>query len=170
MDVYAGLGANLGNPRQQLRQAVSALRRQSGLAVRQVSSLYMSRPQGGVSQPDYLNAVVALETDWPPLALRDLGQRLEAAAGRQGREKNAPRELDVDWLLYNGRVIREPGLEIPHPRLAGRAFVLEPLSELAPSLRHPGLGLTMRQLASRLADLSRVRRIQGPSWAWGSEE
>lgn len=170
MDVYAGLGANLGNPRQQLRQAVAAFRRQAGLEVLRVSSLYMSRPQGGIFQPDYLNAVVALRTDWQPTALRGLGQGLEAAAGRKDREKNAPRELDVDWLLYNGQVIREPGLEIPHPRLAGRAFVLKPLTELAPSLLHPGLGLTMRQLASRLAHPDQARRIQGPGWAWGSEE
>lgn len=170
MEVYAGLGANLGNPRRQLRQAVSALRRQPGLEILRVSSLYMSRPQGGVYQPDYLNAVVALRTAWSPSALRDLGQSLEAAAGRATREKNAPRELDVDWLLYNGRVVREPGLEIPHPRLAGRAFVLEPLAELAPSLWHPVLGKSIRQLAARLPHPGQARRIQGPSWAWGSEE
>ncbi|MEW6517037.1 MAG: 2-amino-4-hydroxy-6-hydroxymethyldihydropteridine diphosphokinase [candidate division FCPU426 bacterium] len=170
MDVYAGLGANLGNPRQQLRRAVASLRRQPGIQVLGVSSLYMSRPQGGGFQPDYLNAVAWLRTEWAARALLDLGQGLEAAAGRVLREKNAPRELDVDWLLYNGRVIREPGLELPHPRLSGRAFVLEPLSELAPGLLHPRLGLTMRQLASRLADRARLRRIQGPNWAWGSEE
>lgn len=170
MDVYAGLGANWGDPRRQLRRAVCALRQTTGVTVLGVSSLYRSRPQGGVYQPDYLNAVAALRTDREPSALLDLGRSLEAAAGRRTREKNAPRELDVDWLLYNGRVVREPGLEIPHPRLAGRAFVLEPLLELAPGLWHPVLGVSLRQLAARLQHPDQARRIQGPSWAWGSEE
>jgi len=136
---FIGLGANLGDARGTLslaRQALSELPDSTLLAS---SSVYRSAPVAATGA-DYLNAVVALETRLSPIALLQALQRIEAAHGRQRPYANAPRTLDLDLLLADDQVIDEPGLQVPHPRLHERAFVLQPLLEIAPDAAHPRLG------------------------------
>jgi 2-amino-4-hydroxy-6-hydroxymethyldihydropteridine diphosphokinase len=161
---YLGLGANLGNPRQQLRQAVEELRSQAGGGIKAVSSLYKTVPLGGEPQPDFLNAVVIMATVLSAREVYQRGQELERRAGRIRRTKHAPRELDIDLLLYNENIIQEPDLQVPHPRLAERAFVLLPLAEVAPEARHPILGESIVRLAARISSQG-VDRLPGRA-AW----
>lgn len=136
---WVGLGANLGDAQGTLAAAIDALARlpQTQLAAR--SSLWRSAPvdAGG---PDYVNAVAALDTTLSPLALLDALQAIEAAHGRTRPYHHAPRTLDLDLLLHGGIEMQSPRLTLPHPRLHLRAFVLEPLAELAPDLEIPGRG------------------------------
>lgn len=146
-----GLGANLGDRGQALAQAVQAMAQLPGTQVVAVSSLYVSAPvdAGG---PDYLNAVAALHTTLAPLALLHALQAIELAAGRERPYRNAPRTLDLDVLLYGEQQIATAELTVPHPRIAERAFVLQPLAELAPER------VTAAQLAA-VAD-QRIDRFQ----------
>lgn len=136
---YVGLGANLGDARAQVEAAFDALAATPGVQGARRSSLYRSAPvdAGG---PDYVNAVAAIDTT---LAPRDLLHALQAIELRFGRERpypNAPRTLDLDLLLHGDTRLADPELTLPHPRLHLRAFVLQPLAELAPALVVPGLG------------------------------
>ncbi len=162
---YLGLGANLGDPRAQLAAAVRALAGHARVRVTAVSSLYRSAPEGGGPQPDYLNAVVAVETGLDARALAALGHELERRAGRvRTRERDAPRPLDVDLLLFGEERIMEPDLTVPHPRLAGRAFALLPLAEVAPEARHPGLDRTAAELAAGVPAVGVERLPGGTRW------
>ena len=148
---FVGLGANLGDRGQALAQAVQAMTLLPGTQVVAVSSLYVSAPvdAGG---PDYLNAVAALQTTLAPLDLLHALQAIELAAGRERPYRNAPRTLDLDVLLYADQSITTAELTVPHPRIAERAFVLQPLAELAPER------VTAAQLAA-VAD-QRIDRFQ----------
>ncbi len=136
---WVGLGANLGDPRATLAAAFEALAAlpQTTLAAR--SSCWRSAPVDAAG-PDFVNAVAALDTRLGPTALLDALQALEAAHGRTRPYRHAPRTLDLDLLLHGDTVMQTPRLTLPHPRLHLRAFVLEPLAELAPGLQIPGLG------------------------------
>ncbi len=139
--VYLGLGANLDAPLQQLQQAVNALMQlpQSQLAA--VSSFYGSKPMGPQDQPDYVNAVAALDTRLAPEALLDQLQRIELEQGRQRKDQRwGPRTLDLDILLYGDQRISTTRLTVPHYGLHQREFVVYPLLELAPDLEIPGHG------------------------------
>lgn len=139
--VYLGLGANLEAPLQQLQQAVTALTQlpQSQLAA--VSSFYGSKPMGPQDQPDYVNAVAALDTSLTATALLDELQRIELEQGRQRKDERwGPRTLDLDILLYGEEILATPRLTVPHYGLHQREFVVYPLLELAPLLHIPGLG------------------------------
>lgn len=163
--VFLGLGANLGKPCEQLRRAVAKIRSQSGICVRGVSSLYCTRPVGGEPQPDYWNAVMELTTEWAPRHLLQFGKALERAAGRMFPHlPDAPRELDLDLLLFGARVMDEPELRIPHPRLPERAFVLLPWAEIAPEARHPETGRTAFEMAGRIDATGVVRRFSTAGW------
>lgn len=130
---YVGLGANLGDPQQALRDALGALSRLPGTRLVRSSRLYRSTPVGA-GGPDYLNAVAELHTGAAaPDLLRQL-QAIERAAGRERPYRNAPRTLDLDLLLYGSARIDSALLVVPHPRMRERAFVLVPLRELAPAL------------------------------------
>lgn len=128
---YVAIGANLGDPRRAVEDAIGALSRlpQSRMVAR--SSLYRTAPvdAGG---PDFINAVVALETELAPLDLLARLQVIEAAAGRERPYRNAPRTLDLDLLILGDQVLETPTLTLPHPRMGQRAFVLVPLAEIAP--------------------------------------
>jgi 2-amino-4-hydroxy-6-hydroxymethyldihydropteridine diphosphokinase len=137
---YVGLGANLGDPLVQLRMAVAAISRLPSTAVAGTSSVYRSAPVGYLDQPDFYNAVVGVDTRLSPQALLDALLAIEHEGGRTREFRNSPRLIDLDLLLYGDRVVDQPRLTVPHPRLAGRAFVLLPLVELAPSGAVPGLG------------------------------
>lgn len=137
---YIALGANLDDPLGQLRAALDALAALPGSRLLRASSFYRTAPVGAPGQPDYLNAVAALETTLPPEALLTALLAIEHDFGRQRAYRNAPRTLDLDLLLYDDLVIDRPQLQIPHPRLHLRAFVVVPLAEIAPDLRLPGRG------------------------------
>jgi 2-amino-4-hydroxy-6-hydroxymethyldihydropteridine diphosphokinase len=139
---FVGLGSNLGDREGTLRAAVGRLRRLPGTKVVGVSSLRDTEPIGYLDQPRFLNGAVALETELSARELLDALLDLESAFGRDrsGGPPHGPRTLDLDLLLYGQETIDDPGLEVPHPRLHERGFVLEPLAELDPSLEVPGKG------------------------------
>ncbi len=135
-----GIGANLGDPVAQMRAAIDALARLPSTRVCSVSSVYRSAPVGYLDQPDFFNAVVALDTRLSPQALLDALLAIEQHGGRTREFRNAPRLIDLDLLLYADQVVDLPQLTVPHPRLSGRAFVLLPLAEIDPGCVVPGLG------------------------------
>lgn len=150
----------------QVRWAIARL---AGLGTVRASDLYRTEPLGDPGQPWYVNAVAELRTGLPPLQLLHALQELERAAGRPSvRARWAPRLLDLDLLLYGRRSVVAPGLRIPHPRMHERRFVLEPLAELAPGIRHPTLGRRISDLLASLDDRLRVEKL--PGLAAGSPE
>ena len=137
---YVALGANLGDPAATIRAAFGALANLPESRVVHCSSLYRTAPVGNTEQPEFINAVAALETTLAPESLLDALFDIEARFGRIRTKKNGPRTLDLDLLLYNNQQLNLPRLTLPHPRLHLRAFVLYPLAELAPDLQLPGRG------------------------------
>ncbi len=142
---YVALGSNLDGPRARVEHGFAALATLAHATLHARSRLYRTPPWGMREQPDFVNAVAKLETTLSPRALLDALLGIETRAGRSRGTPNGPRTLDLDLLLYGGAVIEVPGLTVPHPRLAERAFVLLPLADLAPGLEVPGRG--------RVADL-----------------
>jgi 2-amino-4-hydroxy-6-hydroxymethyldihydropteridine diphosphokinase len=141
LPAYIGLGSNLNEPVRQLEEALQLLKALPSTRLVRHSSLYRTAPYGGVSQPDFVNAVAAVLTQLrAPALLREL-QKIEKARGRKrGAVRWGPRILDLDLLVYSGDLINERDLIVPHPGIAERNFVLLPLLEIAPDLRIPGLG------------------------------
>ncbi|MDR2786989.1 MAG: 2-amino-4-hydroxy-6-hydroxymethyldihydropteridine diphosphokinase [Candidatus Accumulibacter sp.] len=137
---FVALGANLADPVAQVRAAFTALSRLSGSRLLRASSLYRTAPVGIRGQPDFINAVAALETSLAPQALLSALLAIEAQFGRRRDFPHAPRTLDLDLLLYDAETIDTPELKVPHPRMHLRAFVLAPLTEIAPDCRIPGRG------------------------------
>lgn len=159
-DAFVSLGSNLGDRDARLRAALEALAATAGVGVVAVSSWYETDAVGPGVQGPYLNAAVRLHTTRTPQALLGRLLQIEAEAGRvRGSERNAPRTLDLDLLLFAERCIDEPGLCVPHPRLHLRAFVLEPLAEIAGDRVHPVLGEPISVLAARVRDPRAVRRL-----------
>lgn len=147
---FLGLGGNIGDPRTAMAKALCAIDADRLTDIVKVSSLYSTPPWGKIDQPPFLNAVAEVRTQRSPKALLDLCLDTEIQLKRVRGERFGPRLIDVDVLLYGARSIKEPGLEIPHPRMLLRAFVLVPLAEIAPNL-------TIRNvtLASHLIGLDR---------------
>lgn len=149
VDAYVCLGANLGDPPRQIASAIEALAELPETVLLRTSTLYRSRPMGPADQPDYANAVVALRTMLPPLALLDALLAIEQRAGRvrQPRLRNGPRQLDLDLLLYGDLMLAEARLTVPHHGVHERDFVLVPLLEIAPDVTIPGVGRAADWLA-----------------------
>jgi 2-amino-4-hydroxy-6-hydroxymethyldihydropteridine diphosphokinase len=136
--VYIGLGGNIGDRRSYLERAIEALEGDEEIELAAVSSFRDTDPVGYPAQPRFLNAAVAVDTALAPRALLDRLRGIEDALGRErGGPRFGPRTIDLDLLLYGNETIDEPDLVVPHPRLAERRFVLEPLAELAPDLALP---------------------------------
>jgi len=138
---YIGLGSNLANPDEQIKSARTAITQIAGVQELAFSSLYHSLPMGPQDQPDYVNAVMCVATDLPPIDLLRCLQRIENDHGRVRKtERWGARTLDLDMLIFGDQIIELPDLIVPHPGLAERAFVLYPLFEIAPQLVVPGKG------------------------------
>jgi 2-amino-4-hydroxy-6-hydroxymethyldihydropteridine diphosphokinase len=155
---FVGVGANLGDARAQVLAGIAALRELQGTQVVACSSLYASAPLDAPG-PDYVNAVVELDTTLPADALLRALHAIEARHGRERSTPNAPRTLDLDLLLHGEQRSDAPGLSLPHPRLHLRAFVLKPLLEIAPQLQVDGLG-DLSSWLSR-AGIQKVTRLDG---------
>jgi len=161
--VYVGLGSNEGDREAQLVSALDALARIDAVAVLRCSSLFESAPVGP-PQPRYLNAVVELECTLPAQRLLCILQQIEKDLGRLPRETRwGPRPIDLDILLWEGEIVADPHLQVPHLELHKRRFALEPLVELAPEVDHPVLGLSVAQLLAQLAPQD-VQRRESTQW------
>lgn len=160
--VYLSLGGNLGDPAKSMGAALRMLDGDADTRVTGVSSLYRTPPWGKLDQPDFLNAAAEISTGLVPRALLDLCLDAERRLKRVREERWGPRLIDIDILVFGDRVIHETGLEVPHPRMLERAFVLAPLAEIA-----PGLVVGGRSVADRLVavDTSGIERLpSGRDW------
>jgi len=153
--VYIGLGSNLANRHENIVLALLLLERYSGIRISTCSSAYLTAPVSDHPQPTFVNAVVDVETSYTPSDLLVRLKEIESALGRVSRRRGAPgtrgdvggpRPIDLDILMFGSRVVREPGLVIPHPRMQERHFVLYHLSEIAPEERHPVLGMSVAEM------------------------
>ncbi|HEX2713830.1 MAG TPA: 2-amino-4-hydroxy-6-hydroxymethyldihydropteridine diphosphokinase [Candidatus Acidoferrales bacterium] len=160
--IYLSLGSNVGDRMAQVGRAVEALAA-AGVKVSRQSSLYATEPvpaEAARTQRWFLNCVLEAETEMMPRQLLRVLQEVERRLGRRRMAGGGPRAIDIDLLLYGSSVIRAADLRVPHPRMAERRFVLLPLAELSPSLRHPTLHKTILELLAETPDRSQVRRLQ----------
>ncbi|NWF53516.1 MAG: 2-amino-4-hydroxy-6-hydroxymethyldihydropteridine diphosphokinase [Syntrophaceae bacterium] len=150
MLAYIGIGSNLGNKRGNIHRAVKALGADPGNRRVRCSPLYATEPVGKKDQDWFVNGVISLETSLSPRELLELLLGIEKKMGRVRGEKWGPRTIDLDILFYEDQILKEPDLQVPHPRLQERKFVLLPLRDLAPDWVHPALGKTVSRLLAEL--------------------
>lgn len=155
INVYLSIGSNIGNRKDNLRAAVALIHKEVGKIARE-SRLYETEPWGNTTQDPFINQVVMANTTLEPRDLLTAISRIERELGRDRGEKWGPRVIDIDILFYGKRVIRDKGLEIPHPELHKRNFVLVPLMEIAGELVHPILNKQIDELFMECEDLSEV--------------
>jgi 2-amino-4-hydroxy-6-hydroxymethyldihydropteridine diphosphokinase len=158
--IYLSLGSNVGDRAAQIARAVAALGA-AGVKITRQSALYATEPLDFLPQNWFLNCVLEAETALMPRQLLHVLREIEGSIGRKKMVRRGPRAIDMDILFYGSSAVRAAEIEIPHPRLAERRFVLVPLAELAPALRHPTLHRTVAQLLADTPDQSRVRRWRG---------
>ncbi|MCS6928209.1 MAG: 2-amino-4-hydroxy-6-hydroxymethyldihydropteridine diphosphokinase [Saprospiraceae bacterium] len=159
INVYLALGSNVGDRAKYLTESQSLIQRYIGKIVRR-SHIYETEPWGNPKQAPFLNCVVMVNTTLSPREVLDAIGKIERQLGRQRQEKWGPRTIDIDILFYGRRVIRDKGLEIPHPELHKRAFVLVPMLELAPDLEHPVLKKPIDELYMECTDMSEVIMLE----------
>jgi 2-amino-4-hydroxy-6-hydroxymethyldihydropteridine diphosphokinase len=158
MQVYIGLGSNLADPEMQVRSALNELKNIADTELLQSSSLYKSPPMGPQDQPDYINAVALCETELAPLDFLAALQAIEQQHGRVRNRHWGERTLDLDLLVYGQEIVELPGLTIPHPGIAERAFVLYPMAEIAPNIIVPKFGAISELVAN--CPLDGLQRIE----------
>jgi len=158
---FIGLGSNLGDREKNIRDALGMLASANGIEIIKVSSLYETKPYGITDQPDFLNAVVEIGTFLDSFSLLELCLETENSLGRVRIEKWGPRSVDIDILFYGDSVIHTERLDIPHPLLHEREFVLFPLEEIAPDYVHPVLKKTVNEMKSSLPGNSIISVIKG---------
>ncbi len=165
---FLGLGSNLGRKRANLARARTLLEKR-GVRILRKSSEYLTQPVGDRDQPWFVNQVVEVETRLDALPLLALSKALEGEMKRRPARRNGPRLIDIDILLAGRRIISHPSLQVPHPRLARRRFVLAPLAEIAPRAVHPLRRKTARRLLQEINDTSAVQRLgeKGPNKRFG---
>lgn len=156
--VYLSLGSNVGDREENLRAAVRELPH-AGVAVTRVSSIYETEPMDLLEQPWFLNCAVQAETHYDAIMLLRALREIETKMGSKKLVAKGPRLIDMDILLYGTAAIDLPELQVPHPRMHLRRFVLVPLAEIAPTLKHPSWTKTVSEMASATTDFSAVRRL-----------
>ena len=156
---YLGFGTNLGDRKKNLDRAIISLDSRPDLTILRTSGIYETEPWGMTDQPNFLNMVAEIATSISLGELLERVKKLEQDMGREDGPRFGPRLIDVDILLLEDQVVNQPDLQIPHASLHLRAFVLVPLTELAPDLVHPVLGETIAQLASRVNGLDGVKPL-----------
>ena len=156
--VYLSLGSNLGDRAKNLREAIAAVRK-AGIQVTRISSVYETEPVDYLDQPWFVNLAAEGETELAPAGLLEALRAIERQMGSEKLVPKGPRFIDMDILLYGDEVIDTPELQVPHPRMHLRRFVLEPLAEIAPDLRHPVLGLNVSEMLAQTPDKSVVRKL-----------
>ena len=159
INVFLSLGSNMGNRREYIVTASAMIHKKVG-KIAKSSHIYETQAWGNVDQDPYLNQVLMINTILEPRALLEELSRIEKEMGRERKEKWGPRSLDIDILFYGKRVIRDKGLEIPHPELHKRAFILVPMMELDPELEHPVLQMAIDQLYMDCEDDSDVVMLE----------
>lgn len=150
--VFLGLGSNRGDRQTQIECAIQAISQLPSTTLAASASLYESEPVGVEEQPRFLNTALEIQTEIDPKGLLASLKGIEEELGRQQGARWGPREIDLDILLYGDRIIQDAQLEIPHPEMHHRRFVLVPLAEIAPELHHPRLNQTIRHLLQSLED------------------
>lgn len=168
--VLIAFGGNLGDVDENLRRAVEAVAGLPGTRLRRVSSLYRTAPVGVLDQPSFVNGALAVDTTLDPEALLEHLLAIERDLGRTREVRWGPRTVDLDLILWGDRQVATPSLEIPHPRMAERGFVLVPLAEIAPDAVHPGSRKTVRELLVDLGPTPDIEPLGRPPWARRLEE
>lgn len=161
---YVSLGSNLGDRSLNIHQAIDYLYACPQVKILKISSMYRTEPWGEKDQPEFLNAVIKLQTDLGPESLHRYLQEIEYKLHRKRNKKWGPRTIDLDILFFGKILIDEEDLKVPHPQIADRAFVLIPLAEIAPKLYHPVLKKTIATLLAELKTRARIAARKGESF------
>ena len=147
---YIGIGSNLGNREENCKQAIKLIEK-NGIVIKKQSRMYETAPSGVKDQPKFINMTIEAETDKKPEELLRVLKEIEKEIGRTESVKWGPRVIDLDILFYDDLILKIPGLEIPHPLLHEREFVLKPLCEIAPDKKHPVTGKTVKEMLENLS-------------------
>jgi 2-amino-4-hydroxy-6-hydroxymethyldihydropteridine diphosphokinase len=156
--IYLLLGSNMGNSRQQLALAAKNISREVAPVLRK-SKLYVTAAWGNTNQPDFLNQVIIVQTKLSAQQTIEIVLGIEKKMGRVRTKKNAPRIIDIDILFFNKEIIADKNLDVPHPEIENRRFVLTPLNELSPNFRHPVKNKNIHQLLNDCTDTLYVKKF-----------